>query len=53
MRWRFRAKIADEPIFGPDLNMAGGAVGIVDQDRTYRRLIRIVYGQLSEAIVVD
>ena len=53
VRWRFRAKIADEPIFRPDLDMAGCAIGIVDQDRTHRRLIRIVHRQLSEAIVID
>ena len=53
MRWRFRAKIADKPIFRPDLDVAGCAIGIVDQDRTHRRLIRIVHRQLSEAIVID
>src|SRR5438105_13507689 len=52
-RRRFRTEIAHETIFGPNLDVTGGAVGIVNENGANRRLIRIVHRQLFETEIID
>ena len=52
-RRRFRSEVAHETIFRPDLDMSGRAIRIVNQNRAYRRLVRISHRQFCEAEVVD
>lgn len=45
-----RFEVADETIFGADFNVPRGALGVINQDRSKGRFVRVAHPQFMEAV---